>query len=155
MGSCPLKHIPFPLLFNCFQPVPSLLPLSNFQKQRKEKENFLLLGMDSETNKTLPVSAPIKSEGKEKNGPAMTKQGAYAAISYMASAGQVHSSFLLNCLSFLFFFGFVSTYSLVDDKMRAKKKIWFQFLMVKRRRGCCWILFYWSRKSELKMGLRR
>ncbi|KAF9662874.1 hypothetical protein SADUNF_Sadunf18G0099800 [Salix dunnii] len=42
--------------------------------------------MDSETNKTLPVSAPIKSEGKEKNGPAMTKQGAYAAISYMASA---------------------------------------------------------------------
>ncbi|KAG5226075.1 UDP-N-acetylglucosamine transporter [Salix suchowensis] len=42
--------------------------------------------MDSETNKTLPVSVPLKSEGKEKNGPAMTKQGAYAAISYMASA---------------------------------------------------------------------
>ncbi|KAB5514659.1 hypothetical protein DKX38_028565 [Salix brachista] len=42
--------------------------------------------MDSETNKTLPVSVPLKSEGKEKNVPAMTKQGAYAAISYMASA---------------------------------------------------------------------
>ncbi|KAJ6435810.1 hypothetical protein OIU84_000938 [Salix udensis] len=42
--------------------------------------------MDSETNKMLPVSVPLESEGKEKNGPAMTKQGAYAAISYMASA---------------------------------------------------------------------
>jgi len=49
--------------------------------------------MDSETNKKLPVTDPLKSEGKEKNGSAMTKQGAYAAISYMASAGQVHSSF--------------------------------------------------------------
>lgn len=80
--------------------------------------------MDSETNKTLPVSVSLKSEGKEKNGPAMTKQGAYAAISYMASAGQVHSSFLLNCISFIFFCGFVLTYSLVDDKMWAKKRIW-------------------------------
>ncbi|KAG6741001.1 hypothetical protein POTOM_056484 [Populus tomentosa] len=42
--------------------------------------------MDSETNKKLPVTDPLKSEGKEKNGSAMTKQGAYAAISYMASA---------------------------------------------------------------------
>jgi hypothetical protein len=93
VGSCSLKHIPFPLLFNRFLPVPSLLSLSNFQKQRKENERFLFPGMDSETNKKLPVTDPLKSEGKEKNGSAMTKQGAYAAISYMASAGQVHSSF--------------------------------------------------------------
>ncbi|CAK7345412.1 unnamed protein product [Dovyalis caffra] len=66
-------------------------------EQSKGKQRFLFLGMDSKTNKELPVTDPLKSEEKDKNGSAMTKQGAYAAISYMASAGfsEVKSSIVM------------------------------------------------------------
>jgi len=45
------------------------------------------LGMASEKNQKLPVSDPSKREESYKKGSVLTKNGAYAAISYMASAG--------------------------------------------------------------------
>ena len=45
------------------------------------------MGSNSEKNNLLPVSDPPKGDDKLFRGSAMTKRGAYAAISYMACAG--------------------------------------------------------------------
>ncbi|CAL2275265.1 unnamed protein product [Prunus armeniaca] len=42
--------------------------------------------MDAESNQKLPVSSSSQSQERLKKGPKMTRKGAYAAISYMASA---------------------------------------------------------------------
>jgi hypothetical protein len=45
------------------------------------------MSFNTETNNLLPVSDPPKSDDKLFKGSAMTKRGAYAAISYMSCAG--------------------------------------------------------------------
>lgn len=51
--------------------------------------------MDLEKNNALPVTDPSDKPEKLQNDSAMTRKGAYAAISYMASAGLFLSVYLL------------------------------------------------------------
>ncbi|BBH08514.1 Nucleotide/sugar transporter family protein [Prunus dulcis] len=50
------------------------------------KKGRVWLAMDAESNQKLPVSSSSQSQERLKKGPKMTRKGAYAAISYMASA---------------------------------------------------------------------
>ncbi|CAB4288668.1 unnamed protein product [Prunus armeniaca] len=58
------------------------------------KKGRVWLAMDAESNQKLPVSSSSQSQERLKKGPKMTRKGAYAAISYMASAA-IHCAVLL------------------------------------------------------------
>lgn len=79
---------------------------SNYAESPRQRELPGVSAVASGDNQKLPVSDPSKSKESNIKGLAMTRKGAYAAVSYMACAGSFLFLFICPCLYSISFFPF-------------------------------------------------